>query len=195
MFEFVSPEPWYGRLGRAACPVIIIVVFVAYLLRGRSTTIYISSDPFWASNYLPSSLPPFLAELIGYGYYHGTVAALVLAVIYAVHRRRSCHARRQKGAELVWYLPAFAAGLEAVRHAGLIGSRHGYTFAPTVGELRTVLLSAQAASVAAVLVCVAVGAALARVARDRARIPLAMLPLGLSVAAVWVPLVMLWPVA
>jgi hypothetical protein len=189
MFDFVKPEPWYTRVGRGVFPVITPIVFIAYSLRGRPSTIYLSMDPFWISNYLPSSLPPFLAELIGYDYYVGTVAALLLGLICAVLRRRSPRSRCEKSVELVWYLPAFVAGLEATRHTRLIGSRHGFTFAPTVDELRASLLAAFAASVVVVLSCVALGVVFARVAGDRTRIPVVMLPLGLSVAANWLAVV------
>ena len=196
MFEFLEPEPWYKRLGRGAFLVLTPMAFMLFLLRGRETVIYVSLDPFWISNYAPSSLPTFVAEIVSYGYYQGTGAALLLAAVSAVvcwHTRRS---RAAAGSGLVWYLPAFVAGIEAMRHARLLGSRHGFTELPTFGELRIDWLIAASASIALVLACAGLGSVFARLARNSARVPLAVAPLILSVAAGWCAVLsLLWLVA
>src|SRR5262245_48824775 len=137
MFEFLRPEAWHTRWARSLFFVLTPIVFGGYLLRGRSSVLYVSLDPFWVSNYPQSSLPGFLAELTAYGYYTGTAAAVLLALICAVQCHRWRTADRTPGPSLVWYLPAFVAGIEAMRHARLLGSRHGFIgHLPTISELR-----------------------------------------------------------
>ena len=185
MFAFLEPEPWYKRWARGAFLFVTPLVFLPFLLRGRPSVIYISNDPFWISNYLPSSLPTFFAELVSYDYYQGTAAALFLAVVCATVCNRSRRGRTWKGPGLVWYLPAFVAGIEAMRHARLLGSRHGFTEVVTAAQLRRDWLTAGIASMCLVVACVLLGLVFAKAARDSTRVPLATVPLVLSVAGGW----------
>jgi hypothetical protein len=196
VFEFLVDEPWYKRWARGAFIVLTPVAFLLFLLRGREAVIYVSMEPFWLSNYAPSTLPTFFAELLSYGYYLGTAAALVLAFVAALTLRRRRPVPRRSGNSLVWYLPAFVAGVEAMRHAQLLGQRHGFTDLPTQDQLQTTWLIAAAASVALVVVCVVLGVVFAKLARDSSRVPFATVPVVLSVVCGWYALLsLLWPVA
>ncbi|MGZ5442966.1 MAG: hypothetical protein ACXW5U_13010 [Thermoanaerobaculia bacterium] len=185
MFDVIETEPRYMRWSRRAFLVATPLVFIPFLLRGRSAVIYVSDNPFSISNNRPFSLPTFFAEVISYGYYEGTAAALLLALVGALIRRRSRRRRISSGAGLVWYLPAFAAGVEAMRHASLLGSRHGFTDMPTFNELWRGWVTAGVASVSVVLVCVLLGMVFSRMARDSTRLPVAAVAVTLSVAGGW----------
>lgn len=121
MLEVIETEPRYKRWGRGAFFVLTPLAFIPFLLRGRQAAVFVSDNPFWISNHLPSSLPTFLGEIVSYGYYQGTVAALLLPLVVSgiCHRCRPVPTRKRPS--LVWYLPAFAAGIEAMRHAYLLG--------------------------------------------------------------------------
>ena len=194
MFEFLQPEPWYRRWGRGLFLVLTPLVFVLFTLRGRESEIYVSFDPFWISNYQPSRLPTFFAELFAYGYYEGTAAALLLAATSTVACRRSRRNRKWVGPGVVWYLPAFVAGAEGMRHLLLLGSRHGFTEAPGIDQLRRESLTAAFASISLVLFCLVLGAVFARLARDSSKVPFAAVPVVLSVAVAWCGIlrILLW---
>jgi len=185
MFKFLEPEPWCRRWSRGLFFFLTPIVFIVPLLRGREAVVYVSTDPFSISNYVPSSLPTFVAEVVGYGYYQGTGAALLLAAVSAAFCRRTRRTQTPRGSGLVWYLPAFVAGIEAMRHAHLLGSRHGFTTLPTMDQLRADWLVAAAASISVVVACTALGIVFAKLARNSGRVPLAMVPMLLSVAAGW----------
>ncbi|HEV7239173.1 MAG TPA: hypothetical protein VGQ36_08020 [Thermoanaerobaculia bacterium] len=163
---------------------LVPLIFVALFLRGRPANIYVSDDPFWIGNYSPSALPNFAAEIVSYNYYLATAAALLLAFGCAVVLRR---ARRRCAVEsrLVWYLPAFVAGIEAVRHAWLLGSRHSFTVAPTPPDMREEWFAASLASVFVVVLCVVLGRLFSGVARENGRIPWTVAAVVLCAIAAW----------
>lgn len=184
MFEFLEAEPRYRRWGREAFLLVTPLLFILFLLRGHPSLIVVSEEPFWIGNYQPSSLPTFFAEIVSYGYYEGTAAALLLALVCAVVSGRSRRTRTPQPAE-VWYLPAFVAGIEAMRHARLLGSRHGFTEMPTFEQLTRDWLAAGAASLSVVVFCALLGVVFARVARARTEFPLVIVPVILSVVGGW----------
>ena len=193
MFELTQPEPRYRRWSRGAFLVLTPLIFVVVLLRSRPAIIHVSFDPFWIGNYSPSGLPGVLAEIFSYGYYLATAAALLLASVCAVVLHPSRRERATVGPGIVWYLPAFVAGIEAMRHASLLGSRHSFTAMPTLVDIRTEWLLASTASVLLVLVCVTMGCVFAKVARDNWSIPFTIVPVVLSILAGWfAQLSLLW---
>lgn len=186
MFDTVIPvESRFLRWGRRTFLLMTPLVFVPFLLRPRESTIYVSDEPFAISNYTPSLLPGFFAEIVSYGYYEGTAAALLLSMIAAAIARHSRRGRTSSGVGLVWYLPAYAAGLEAMRHATLLGSRHGFTDMPSFDELQQDWVIASVASLLVVMFCVLFGVACSRVARQGTRLPLAAVAVIASVASAW----------
>ena len=185
MFESVDAEPRYRRWSRRAFVLLTPLAFLLLLFRGRPSTIYVSLDPFWIGNYSPSALPTFFAEIASYGYYVATPAALMLAAFCAVVRARSYRPGRRARLDLVWYLPAFVAGIEAMRHASLLGSRHGFTEMPGLGQIREDWLVAASASISVVVLSAAFGVLFAKIARDSTRVPLTIVPVILSVVAGW----------
>jgi hypothetical protein len=183
MFEFMRPEPNYRRWGRGGFVLLVPLIFVALLLRGRAGTIYISPDPFWIGNYEPSALPSFAAEIVSYNYYVATAAALLLAFGGAMFARRTGGAPAQS--RLVWYLPAFVGGIEAVRHAWLLGSRHSFTVAPSASEIRSEWVVASLASLSVVVVAVVLGRIFSEAARAKGPFPGTVLAVVLSVGVAW----------
>ena len=196
MFEFVDAEPRYKQWGRSAFIILTPLVFALLLFRGHSSKIYVSYDPLWIGNYVPSGLPAFLAEIVSYGYYVATPAAVLLAAACAVARGRHHRPLKQEGAGLVWYLPAFVAGIEAMRHAHLLGSRHGFTEVTTFEQIREDWFVAAIASVSVVVLSAAFGVLFARIARDSTKVPFTIVPVILSVVGGWfAQLSLLWMVA